>query len=209
MGATYIAKRFKERRCGHTTKKIKPAAECILTLVGEGSGWLFTYYIYMYMYASIIRSRLTHPYYARNYASIMCLSPLIGEANDHGYFVASQDPELRSKLKKISGIGEGDEREKLEEKGGGDSSHMCTNLLSLSLSPGVPLLHIVRNTMVLEEPSSASQRKSEEVCFIIIIVCVQYYSGLHTCINASLVPSLRPEYTLEPFYCRHLAGDLV
>ena len=47
----------------------------------------------------------------------------------------------------------------LEDRGGGWLIiHLC-QLLSL----GVPLVHIVRNTMVLEEPSSASQHKSEEV----------------------------------------------
>ncbi len=54
----------------------------------------------------------------------------IGESNPHHYFVASQDPELRGKLRRV---------------------------------PGVPLLHIIRNTMVLEKPTDTSQHKAEEV----------------------------------------------
>ena len=41
MGASYVAKRFQERRCGHPTKKAKPAAECILSLVGEDRGYAY------------------------------------------------------------------------------------------------------------------------------------------------------------------------
>ena len=61
-------------------------------------------------------------------ARVSCVHPT-GEANHHGYFVASQDPELRSKLKRISGT----ERERGEEgKGEGSREQseciICTHL---------------------------------------------------------------------------------
>jgi U3 small nucleolar RNA-associated protein 23 len=53
-----------------------------------------------------------------------------GEDNSHHYFVASQDPELRGRLRGL---------------------------------PGVPLLHIIINTMVLEKPSESTQDRAQQV----------------------------------------------
>ena len=58
-----------------------------------------------------------------------------GDDNSHHYFVASQDPELRGRLREL---------------------------------PGVPLLHIIRNTMVLEKPSDSTHDRAEQVRNLIV-----------------------------------------
>ncbi|XP_072105617.1 rRNA-processing protein UTP23 homolog [Mobula birostris] len=52
-----------------------------------------------------------------------CLLSMVKDNNPHHYFVATQDPQLTMKIKKL---------------------------------PGVPLLYIIQNTIVLEKPSSRS-----------------------------------------------------
>lgn len=59
-----------------------------------------------------------------------CLLSLLGDANPHHYFVATQDYTLTSRLKKI---------------------------------PGVPLLYIILNTMVLDKPGPASLERVQAV----------------------------------------------
>ncbi|XP_051949330.1 rRNA-processing protein UTP23 homolog [Xyrauchen texanus] len=59
-----------------------------------------------------------------------CLLSMLGEANPHHYFIATQDQELTTALKKI---------------------------------PGVPLLYIILNTMVLDKPSECSLKHIEAV----------------------------------------------
>ncbi|XP_051527418.1 rRNA-processing protein UTP23 homolog [Myxocyprinus asiaticus] len=59
-----------------------------------------------------------------------CLLSMLGEANPHHYFVATQDQELTTALKKI---------------------------------PGVPLLYIILNTMVLDKPSECTLKYVEAV----------------------------------------------
>ncbi|KAJ7379442.1 Small subunit processome component [Desmophyllum pertusum] len=59
-----------------------------------------------------------------------CILSMIGADNPNGYFVASQDRALRSRLQKV---------------------------------PGVPLLFINRNTILLEKPSTASHQASDKV----------------------------------------------
>ena len=60
--------------------------------------------------------------------AVQCISSLMKKGNKHGLFIATQDPELRDKLRKI---------------------------------PGVPLLHVNHNVIVLEKPSAASVSASE------------------------------------------------
>ena len=60
----------------------------------------------------------------------ICNAHVTGDDNSHHYFVASQDPELRGRLREL---------------------------------PGVPLLHIIRNTMILEKPSDSTHDKAERV----------------------------------------------
>ncbi|XP_052475020.1 rRNA-processing protein UTP23 homolog [Carassius gibelio] len=59
-----------------------------------------------------------------------CLLSMLGETNPHNYFIATQDQELTTALKKI---------------------------------PGVPLLYIILNTMVLDKPSERSLKHVEAV----------------------------------------------
>lgn len=59
-----------------------------------------------------------------------CIKSMIGTENPNGYFVASQDRDLRHHLQQI---------------------------------PGVPLLFINRNTILLEKPSTASCQASDKV----------------------------------------------
>ncbi|KAL1256127.1 hypothetical protein QQF64_014188 [Cirrhinus molitorella] len=59
-----------------------------------------------------------------------CLLSMLEETNPHHYFIASQDRELTTALKKI---------------------------------PGVPLLYIILNTMVLDKPSESSLKHVEAV----------------------------------------------
>lgn len=59
-----------------------------------------------------------------------CLLSMLGETNPHHYFIATQDQELTTALKKI---------------------------------PGVPLLYIILNTMVLDKPSASTLKHVEAV----------------------------------------------
>ena len=56
-----------------------------------------------------------------------------GEENPHHYLVASQDPEMRRKLRRV---------------------------------PGIPLMHIIRNTVVLEKPSDSTVDKADDVSVV-------------------------------------------
>ena len=70
-----------------------------------------------------------------------------GEDNPHHYFVATQDVELRRKLRRIPGI-------------------RVMNTITetyLCMHSGVPLLYINRNTLVLEGVSDASHDQAEQV----------------------------------------------
>lgn len=58
-----------------------------------------------------------------------CIRSFFSKGNPDGLFVASQDPELRQELRRLS---------------------------------GVPLLHVNHNVIVLEKPSTSSQRTSEK-----------------------------------------------
>ncbi len=62
----------------------------------------------------------------------MLFVPLLtaGSDNAHHYLVASQDQDMRRKLRHL---------------------------------PGVPLMHIIRNTIVLEKPSDSTLDKAEDV----------------------------------------------
>ncbi|XP_056597376.1 rRNA-processing protein UTP23 homolog [Triplophysa dalaica] len=59
-----------------------------------------------------------------------CLLSMLGETNPHHYFIATQDQELTTSLKKI---------------------------------PGVPLLYIILNTIVLDKPSASTLKHVEAV----------------------------------------------
>ncbi|XP_064400232.1 rRNA-processing protein UTP23 homolog [Halichondria panicea] len=59
-----------------------------------------------------------------------CILALIGSDNPHHYLVASQDQDMRRKLRHL---------------------------------PGVPLMHIIRNTIVLEKPSDSTLDKAEDL----------------------------------------------
>ncbi len=109
---------------------------------------------------------------------------LTGDGNPHRYFVASQDPELKSRLRAVPG--------KL--------SRFCCDAWQCSRVPnteicaafhvGSPLLHIVQNTVVLEGPSDCSHQKADEVQFVYHLnVCVSHHDRIPcacTCIYATL-----------------------
>ncbi len=75
-----------------------------------------------------INTQNIHPRFDLISSNNICLVP--GEENCHHFLVASQDQELRRKLRRL---------------------------------PGVPLMHIIKNTVVLEKPSDRTVDKAEDV----------------------------------------------
>ena len=79
------------------------------------------------------------------FAYIYCTAVIAGEDNPHHYFIATQDVELRRKLRRIPGrLGIGHEN-------------------FIIIHTGVPLLYINRNTLVLEGASNASHDQAKQV----------------------------------------------
>ena len=116
-GAVYIAKRFKQRVCGH--KKDKPATDCIMSLVGKPLGSADMHYIttrgggghYITTRGTCITSPLggtciTSPLgeWGSPCDQPTCITSPPGEGNPHRYFVASQDKALQTLLRDIPGM---------------------------------------------------------------------------------------------------------
>ena len=79
----------------------------------------------------------------------------IGDGNSKHYLVASQDIDIQQRLREIPGVCVGV---------GGDCVHVHTYLhIFVFFYSGVPLIHIVRNTLVLESPSEMSHSEADKV----------------------------------------------
>ena len=72
---------------------------------------------------------------------------LLGQDNAHHYFVATQDVELRRKLRRIPG----------------EYNWPLINNTLINVHTGVPLLYINRNTLILEGVSDNSRDQAEQV----------------------------------------------
>ena len=104
----------------------------------------------------------------------------IGDGNSKHYLVASQDIDIQQRLREIPGVCVGV---------GGDCVHVHTYVHMFDFFySGVPLIHIVRNTLVLESPSEMSHSEADKVI-------------IHTYVHMYVISTVLPFVCFVEYCC--------